>query len=87
MERFTAAFPLLLVSILAALSFWLERTDGARFESPLQKALHAHYLDQAVDLERGDLHRVQEAAADHGVHVCVGTIERPADRAPAVAIL
>jgi predicted amidohydrolase len=60
--------------------FWLERTDGARFESPLQKALHAHYLDQAVDLERGDLHRVQEAAADHGVHVCVGTIERPADR-------
>jgi nitrilase len=60
--------------------FWLERTDGARFESPLQKALHAHYLDQAVDLERGDLHRVQEAAADHGIHVCVGTIERPADR-------
>ena len=60
--------------------FWLERTDGARFESPLQKSLYAHYLDQAVDISGGGLHRLQQAAADHGVHVVLGCIERAADR-------
>ena len=24
--------------------FWVERTDGARFESALQKTLYAHYV-------------------------------------------
>ncbi|MCC6770220.1 MAG: carbon-nitrogen hydrolase family protein [Gemmatimonadaceae bacterium] len=60
--------------------FWLERTDGARFESPLQKALHAHYLDQAVQIERGDLAPVTEAARALGVAVVLGCIERPSDR-------
>ena len=60
--------------------FWLERTDAARFESPTQKALYAHYLDQAVDIGNNGLYRVQEAAADHGVHVVVGCIERAGDR-------
>ncbi|MBK6485469.1 MAG: carbon-nitrogen hydrolase family protein [Gemmatimonadetes bacterium] len=60
--------------------FWLERTDGARFESPLQKALHAHYLDQAVQVERGDLAPVTEAARALGVAVVLGCIERPSDR-------
>ena len=60
--------------------FWIERTDGARFESPVQKALHAHYLDQAVQIERGDLAPITRAAAELGVAVVVGCIERPADR-------
>lgn len=28
--------------------FWIEQTDGARFDNHMQKVLHAHYLDQAV---------------------------------------
>jgi nitrilase len=60
--------------------FWLERTDGARFESPVQKALHAHYLDQAVQIERGDLVSVTAVARALGVAVMLGCIERPADR-------
>jgi len=35
--------------------FWIEHTDGARFESGLQKDIHAHYLDQAVQVEAGHL--------------------------------
>ena len=35
--------------------FWTERTDGARFNSPVQKDIHAYYLDQAVDLSAGHL--------------------------------
>jgi len=60
--------------------FWIERTDGARFESPVQKRLHAHYLDQAVQVERGDLRPVCEAAASNGTAVVLGCIERPGDR-------
>ena len=38
--------------------FWLELTGGAVFNSPKQKALHAHYLDQAVQIEAGHLDQV-----------------------------
>ena len=60
--------------------FWIERTDGARFESPVQKALHAHYLDQAVQIERGDLAPITDAARALGVTVILGCMERPSDR-------
>lgn len=60
--------------------FWIERTDGARFESAIQKSLHAHYLDQAVQFEAGHLAPVTEAARALGTAVVLGCIERPADR-------
>lgn len=60
--------------------FWLELTDGARFDSPRQKALHAHYLAQAVQLEAGHLDAVQGAAARHQMAVVLGCIERPPER-------
>ncbi len=60
--------------------FWIERTDGARFNSPVQKELHAHYMDQAVQIERGDLDEVRNAAAAHHIAIILGCIERPADR-------
>jgi nitrilase len=59
---------------------WLERSDGARFESPVQKALHARYLEQAVDVEAGDLAPVCAAARQHSVCVVLGIVERPRDR-------
>ncbi len=61
--------------------FWAEYTDAARFESPLQKRLFAHYADQAVQVERGDLDAVCEAAERNGCWVVLGVIERPRDRA------
>lgn len=60
--------------------FWIEHTDGARFDSAVQKTLFAHYADQAVVLERGDLAAVSEAARAARIHVVVGTIERAPDR-------
>jgi nitrilase len=60
--------------------FWLEHTDGARFESPLQKALFAHYAEQAVDLTRDDLAPVREAARKGRLWVALGCIERARDR-------
>ncbi|MEM8681954.1 MAG: carbon-nitrogen hydrolase family protein [Pseudomonadota bacterium] len=60
--------------------FWVERTDGARFESDLQKALYAHYAEEAVQIDRGDLNALCSIAATHGIAVYLGTIERAADR-------
>ncbi len=67
-------------TLLPGYPFWVERTDGARFNSPMQKTLYAHYLDQAVQIERGDLRPLCEAAARHGIAVMVGCVERPMDR-------
>ena len=60
--------------------FWIEHTDGARFNSTLQKSIHAHYLDQAVQIEAGHLAPVQAVAAELGIAVMLGIIERPTDR-------
>ena len=60
--------------------FWVERTDGARFESQLQKTLYAHYVEQGVNIENGDLDPICKAAADNGIAVYVGTMERAANR-------
>lgn len=60
--------------------FWIEHTDGARFDSALQKVMHAHYLDQAVQIEAGHLDPVVQAAVRHRITVVLGIIERPADR-------
>jgi nitrilase len=60
--------------------FWPELTDGARFDSPEQKELFAHYVRNAVDIAAGQLDAVCEAAARLGIAVYLGTIERSAER-------
>lgn len=60
--------------------FWVERSDGARFESDLQKSLFAHYVDQGVVIEDGDLDSVCKAAATHKTAVYLGIMERAANR-------
>lgn len=60
--------------------FWVERTDGARFESAVQKAIFAHYLNQGVQIEAGHLDPVRRVAAEHRIAVYLGCVERPADR-------
>ncbi|NIL95357.1 MAG: carbon-nitrogen hydrolase family protein [Woeseiaceae bacterium] len=60
--------------------FWVERTDGAKFDSQLQKQLYAHYVDQGVSIEDGDLDSVCKAAAKHGTAVYLGVMERAANR-------
>jgi len=60
--------------------FWVERTDGARFESALQKILYRHYVAEAVDVGAGDLDAVCTVASRLGIAVYLGVIERAADR-------
>ena len=67
-------------ALLPGYPFWIEHTDGARFNSPVQKEIHAHYLQNAVQIEAGHLSRLCEAAADHRIAVVLGCIERALDR-------
>ncbi|MEO0512917.1 MAG: carbon-nitrogen hydrolase family protein [Planctomycetota bacterium] len=60
--------------------FWLSRLDGARFDHPDIKAMHARYLESAVVIERGDLRPVCDACRDAGAAAVVGIAERPGDR-------
>lgn len=60
--------------------FWVERTDGARFESALQKALYRHYVEESVCIEAGELDGIRDAARQNAIAVYVGVMERAPDR-------
>lgn len=61
-------------------TFWVERTDGARFNSQLQKEIYAHYLEQGVQIEAGHLDKVCQLASEKNITVVLGTVERAPDR-------
>lgn len=70
--------------VLPGYPFWIEHTEGARFESALQKTLFAHYADQAVDIARGDLQPLCAAAKAARCWVMAGCIERDDARGQSV---
>ncbi len=67
-------------ALLPGYPFWIERTEGARFNSPVQKEIHAHYLEQAVQIEAGHLDPICSAAEKNSISVVAGCVERPMDR-------
>jgi nitrilase len=66
--------------LLPGYPFWIERTGGAQFNSPMQKEIYAHYLANAVQIEAGHLETLCEAARQHHLAIMLGIIERPEDR-------
>lgn len=67
-------------AILPGYPFWIERTNGARFNSPLQKDFYAYYLDQAIHVESGHLRPLCVVAREKRIAIVVGCIERAQDR-------
>ena len=67
-------------ALIPGYPFWVERTEGARFESTLQKELYRHYVEQSVCIEAGDLEPIVEAARGNAIAVYVGIMERAPDR-------
>jgi len=67
-------------AILPGYPFWVELTDGASFESPLQKELFALYAQEAVVVDNGDLDRFCRLAKEKNVMIILGMIERAKDR-------
>ena len=58
-------------ALIPGYPFWVERTDGARFESGLQKELYRHYVEQSVCIEAGDLDPIVAAAREDELAVYV----------------
>ena len=67
-------------ALLPGYPFWVERTDGAKFDSELQKSLYAHYVSESVSIDSGDLDDLKAAAREHSIAVYVGVVERASDR-------
>jgi nitrilase len=67
------AFP---ETFLSGYPFWLDRTDGARFDDERQKAAYASYLDGAVEADGDEVQSVIEAVRDVGVFTYLGIAER-----------
>ena len=66
--------------LLSGYPFWLELTGGAQFNNAEQKEMHAHYLLEGVDLDRGDLKPITDLAKKLKIAVYLGVMERAADR-------
>ncbi len=60
--------------------FWVEFTDGAKFNSAAQKKMYATYLDQGVVIERGDLAGICKLCKQHAIAMYLGVMERAPDR-------
>lgn len=60
--------------------YWLELTDGARFNSKIQKEIFAEYSNQAVNIERGDLNVLCDLAREKRLSIYIGIVEKPAER-------
>lgn len=60
--------------------YWLELTDGARFNSQIQKEFFAEYSNQAVVIERGDLKIICDLAKTRKIAIYIGIVEKPAER-------
>ena len=67
-------------AVLPGYPFWLALTDGASWNTKVNKELHSHYLQNAVTIENGDLDSVCKLAAKHKIAIYLGIIERPLDR-------
>lgn len=67
-------------ALLPGYPYWVSLTNGAVFNSKVQKEIHAHYIRNAVEIEKGDLDGICEMAKKHNISVYLGTIERGLDR-------
>ncbi|MFD3003894.1 carbon-nitrogen hydrolase family protein [Pontibacter toksunensis] len=66
--------------LLPGYPFWLSLTNGAEFNSSVQKEIHAHYIRNAVQIEAGDLDDVCKLAKEHKISIYLGIIERGKNR-------
>ena len=67
-------------SILPGYPFWIENTEGAKFNNKVQKEIHAAYIKSAIQPENGDLIRLQKIAKSKNVGLVFGSMERAVDR-------
>ncbi|MGF1467594.1 MAG: carbon-nitrogen hydrolase family protein [Sandaracinaceae bacterium] len=71
-------------SVVTTYPWWVGRTGQPGFGWDEQRALFARYLDQAIDLERGHLDPVRDAARTRSIAVVLGGAETSSRRGRSV---
>lgn len=66
--------------LLPGYPFWLSMTNGSEFNSPVQKEIHAHYIKNSIQIEKGDLDDICKIAKEKSIAIYLGIIERAANR-------
>lgn len=67
-------------ALLPGYPFWLAYTDGAKWDLKINKELHAHYAQNAIQVAAGDLNTLCLLAKENKIAVYLGVIERAEDR-------
>jgi nitrilase len=67
-------------SLIPGYPFWLGLTNGAEFNSNIQKEIHSHYIKNSIQIEAGDLNTICKLAKDKQIAVYLGLIERAKNR-------
>lgn len=66
--------------LLPGYPFWLSLTDGANFDSSVQKEIHSHYVNNAIQIESGELEEICQLAQQYHLAIYLGIIERAKNR-------
>jgi len=67
-------------SLVPGYPFWLALTEGAKWDLKINKTLYSHYVNNAVDIENGDLDTICSLSKKLKVAIYLGLVERAADR-------
>lgn len=66
--------------LLPGYPFWISLTNGAEWNATVQKELHAHYIRNSVQIEKGELATVCKLAKENNLAIYLGIIERASNR-------
>lgn len=67
-------------ALLPGYPFWLALTDGAAWDTKVNKELHAHYTRNSIQIEAGELDSICELAKKNNMAVYLGIMERAKNR-------
>jgi len=67
-------------ALLPGYPFWLALTGGAEWNTTLNKELHAHYANNSIQIEAGELDNICKLAKENNIAVYLGIIERAKNR-------
>lgn len=66
--------------LLPGYPFWVSLTNGSEWNSTIQKELHAHYVRNSIQIEKGELDEVCKLAKEYNIAIYLGIIERAQNR-------
>lgn len=67
-------------ALLPGYPFWLALTKGAQWDLKINKELHAHYAQNSIQIEAGELDTICKLAKEKNISIYLGIIERAKNR-------